>query len=49
MRVHPVHVGAVHDTSEMEADGTESGIVGVGKVVDNGVEGVAADSIVIMF
>jgi hypothetical protein len=49
MRVHPVDVGIVHDAIEMERHGTEGGVVGVGEGIDDGVQGVAADNVVVVF
>lgn len=49
MRVHPVDVGVVHDAIEMERHGTEGGVVGVGEGIDDGVQGVAADNVVVVF
>lgn len=49
MGVHAVDVGVVNDAVQMEHEGTERGIVGVGQVVDDGVEVVSADGVVFVF
>ena len=49
MRVHPVEMAVVHDAVEMERDGAQGGIVGVGKSVDNGMQRVAAHNVVFVF
>lgn len=49
MRVHAVDVGVVHDAEQVEGEGSEGGVVWVGEAVDDGVEGVAADDIIVVF
>lgn len=49
MRVHPVDVGIVHDAVQVERYGAESSVVGVREGIDDGVEGVAAHSVVFVF
>lgn len=48
VRVHAVGVCIVHDSVEMERDGTQSGIVGIREAVDNGVQRVTTDNIIFL-
>lgn len=47
--VHAVDVGVVNDAVQVEHEGAEGGIVGVGQAVDDGVEVVSADDFVFVF
>lgn len=49
MRVHAVDVRVFHDAVEMEGEGAQRGVVGIGQAVDDGVKGVTADNIVVVF
>lgn len=49
MRVHAVDVGVVNDAVQVEHEGAEGGVVGVGQAVDDGVEVVSADDFVFVF
>lgn len=49
MGVHAVDVGVVDDAVQVEHEGAEGGVVGVGQAVDDGVEVVAADDFVFVF
>lgn len=49
VRVHAIDMRVIHNTVEMESEGAKSGVVGVGKAVDDSMEGVTADNVVVMF
>lgn len=49
MGVHAVDVGVVHDAEQVECEGPEGGVVGVGEAIDDGVERVSADDIIVVF
>lgn len=49
VRVHAVHVRIVHDAVQVQRDGAQRRVVGVGEAVDDGVQRVAADNIVVVF
>ena len=44
--IHSVGGRSLLDAIQVESKSTEGGVVGVGKGVDNGMEGVAADNVV---
>lgn len=48
VRVHACNVGVIHDAIEVKSNGAQGGVVGVREAVDDGVEGVSADSIVFL-
>lgn len=48
MRVHAVGVSVVHDAVEVQRDGAQRRVVGIGQAVDNGVQRVAADNVVLL-
>lgn len=49
VRVHAVDVGVVHDAGQMQTESTEGGIVWIREVVDDGMEGVSAYNVIIVF
>lgn len=49
MRVHAVDVRIVNDAVEMEHQGAQGSVVGVGQAVDNGVERVSSNNLVFVF
>lgn len=49
MGVHAVDMGVVDDAVQVEHEGAEGGVVGVGQAVDDGVEVVTADDFVFVF
>lgn len=48
VRVHAVDVRGLDDAVEVQAEGAEGGVVGVGEGVDDGVEGVPAHDVVVV-
>lgn len=46
--VHAVRVRVVHDAVEVEGEGAECGVVGIGKAIDNSVEGIPTNHIIFM-
>lgn len=48
MGVHAVNVGVVDDAVQVEHEGAEGGVVGVGQAVDDGVEVVSTDNFVLV-
>lgn len=49
MRVHAVNVRVVHHAVQVQRDGAQRRVVGVGEAVDDGVQRVAADDVVVVF
>lgn len=49
MRVHAVNVRVVDDAVQVEHEGAEGGVVGVGQAVDDGVKVVSADDFIFVF
>lgn len=47
--VHPVDMGVLHDAVEVEGQRAQSGVVGIGEAVDDGVEGVSANNVIFLF
>jgi hypothetical protein len=49
LRAHAVGAGIVHDAVQVQRQGAQGGVVGVGQAVNDGVERVAADRLVLVF
>lgn len=49
LRAHAVGASIVHDAVQVQRQGAEGRVVGVGQAVDNGVQRVAADGFVFVF
>lgn len=49
LRAHAVGAGIVHDAVQVQRQGAQRGVVGVGQAVDDGVQRIAADGFVFVF